>query len=65
MFYGGLSTFYVCVGAGGALFHISAKRICVRRESLMMRLRTKVRRTFENVNVPPRGFFQVFIWWNT
>ena len=62
VFYGGLYPFYVRVGGGVSLFHISGKRIWVRRESFLGGLKTKVRGTFGNLNVPPRGFCQ--LWWN-
>ena len=45
----------------GSLLRISAKRICVRRENCAGGLRTKVRGTFGNFDVPPRGFCQVWL----
>ena len=46
-------------GWGGGLLCISAKRIDVRREKCLGGLKTKLRGTFEDFNVPPRGFCQM------
>ena len=61
VFYDCVSPFYV----GGeryfeGLFRVSAKRICVRRESIWG-LRAKVSGKFENFNVLPRWFCQVWL----
>ena len=45
---------------GGGLLCISAKRFDIRRENCFGRLK-KLRGTFGNFNVPPRGFCQVWL----
>ena len=60
LFYGGVSHFTRGVVLGD-LLHISAKRICVRPHFFFGGLRTKVRGTFGNFNVPPCGFCQVWL----
>ena len=51
----------VCSGWGGGLLSISAKRIDIRRENCFGGLK-KLRGTFGNFNVPPRGFCQVWLY---
>ena len=53
--------FTVVGGEGGGLLFISAKRINVRGESCFGGLKTKLQGTFENFNVSPRGFGQVWL----
>ena len=46
---------------GGGLLCIFAKRINVRRENCFGGIKTKLRGSFGNFNVPPRGFCQVLL----
>ena len=48
-------------GGRGGLWYITAKRIFVRRENCFGGLKTKLRGTFGNFNVPPRVFCQVWL----